>query len=107
MAKLSKKDILDCDIIGSAFLRINIGTMDNLIQEAGFIRTMRGIIASALEETAYRYKMIDKEQLLKVAEKYEKFLYGYHLKMVADGRMIITVRWSRLSSKAKKLCSLK
>ena len=33
-------------------------------------------------------KMIDKEQLLKAAEKYGKSPYGHHLRMVAEGRML-------------------
>ena len=48
---------------------------------------MQGIIVASPEETAYRYKMIDEEQLLKAAEKYGKSPYGRHLRMVADGRM--------------------
>lgn len=48
---------------------------------------MQGIIVASHEEIANRYRMIDKEQLLKVAEKYGKSPYGHYLKMVVDGRM--------------------
>ena len=85
-----EKDILDCDIMGRGFSWLDTGTMDSLMQAAGFIQTiqnMQGIIVASPEEIAYRYKMIDKEQLLKAAEKYGKSPYGHHLRMVADGRM--------------------
>lgn len=85
-----EKDILDCDIMGRGFSWLDTGTMDSLMQAAGFIQTiqnMQGIIVASPEEIAYRYKMIDKEQLLKAAEKYGKSPYGHHLRMVAEGRM--------------------
>ena len=85
-----EKDILDCDIMGRGFSWLDTGTMDSLMQAAGFIQTiqnMQGIIVASPEEIAYRYKMIDKEQLLSAAEKYGKSPYGHHLRMVADGRM--------------------
>lgn len=85
-----EKGLLDCDIMGRGFSWLDTGTMDSLIQASGFIQTiqnMQGIIVASPEEIAYRYKMIDREQLLKAAEKYGKSPYGHHLKMVADGRM--------------------
>ena len=85
-----EKDLLDCDIMGRGFSWLDTGTMDSLMQAAGFIQTiqnMQGIIVASPEEIAYRYKMIDKEQLLNAAEKYGKSPYGHHLRMVAEGRM--------------------
>ena len=85
-----EKDILDCDIMGRGFSWLDTGTMDSLMQAAGFIQTiqnMQGIIVASPEEIAYRYKMIDKEQLLNATEKYGKSPYGHHLRMVAEGRM--------------------
>lgn len=85
-----EKDLLDCDIMGRGFSWLDTGTMDSLMQAAGFIQTiqnMQGIIVASPEEIAYRYRMIDKEQLLSAAEKYGKSPYGHHLRMVAEGRM--------------------
>lgn len=85
-----EKELLDCDIMGRGFSWLDTGTMDSLMQASGFIQTiqnMQGIIVSAPEEIAYRYGMINKEQLLKAAEKYGKSPYGKHLKIVADGKM--------------------
>ena len=85
-----EKDLLDCDIMGRGFSWLDTGTMDSLMQAAGFIQTiqnMQGIIVASPEEIGYRYGMIDKEQLLISAEKYGKSPYGHHLRMVADGKM--------------------
>ncbi len=85
-----EKELLDCDIMGRGFSWLDTGTMDSLMQAAGFIQTiqnMQGIIVASPEEIAYRYRMISKEQLLESAEKYGKSPYGQHLKRVADGKM--------------------
>lgn len=83
--------LLDCEIMGRGFSWLDTGTMDSLIQAAGFIQTiqnMQGIIIASPEEIAYRYKMISREQLLNAAEKYGKSPYGQHLHKVADGSLI-------------------
>lgn len=72
------------------FSWLDTETIDSLMQAAEFIQSiqnMQGIIVSAPEEIAYRYRMIDKEQLMDATEKYGKSPYGKHLKAVADGKM--------------------
>lgn len=86
-----EKGLLDCEIMGRGFSWLDTGTMDSLMQAASFIQTiqnMQGIIIASPEEIAYRYRMINKEQLLDVAEKYGKSPYGQHLHKVADGSLI-------------------
>lgn len=81
---------LDCDLMGREFTWLDTGTIDSLMQAAGFIQTiqnLQGIVVSSPEEIAYRYQMIDREQLLAAAEKYGKSPYGKHLRAVADGKM--------------------
>ena len=85
-----KMGLLDCDIMGRGFSWMDAGTTDSLMQAGLFIQmiqNMQGIIVSAPEEIAYRYRMISKEDLLKAAEKYGKSTYGKHLKTVAEGRI--------------------
>ena len=85
-----EQNLLDCDVMGRGFSWLDTGTMDSMMQAANFIQTiqnMQGIIVASPEEIAYRYGMIDKEQLLISAEKYGKSPYGHHLRMVADGKM--------------------
>ena len=81
---------LRCDVMGRGFSWLDTGTMDSLIQASGFIQmiqNMQGVVVSAPEEVAYRYHMIDREQLLEAANKYGKSNYGKHLKAVAEGKM--------------------
>ena len=85
-----EKGILDCDVMGRGFSWLDTGTMDSLMQASTFIQTiqnMQGIIVSAPEEIAYRYRMITKEQLIEAAKSYGKSTYGKHLMAVAEGRM--------------------
>ena len=85
-----KKKKLRCDVMGRGFSWLDTGTMDSLIQASGFIQmiqNMQGVVVSAPEEVAYRYHMIDREQLLEAANKYGKSNYGKHLKAVAEGKM--------------------
>ena len=51
------------------------------------IEKRQGIKISAPEEIAFRYGWIDKEGLLKSAEKYGKSPYGQHLKAVSEGKV--------------------
>lgn len=84
------RGLLDCDVFGRGYSWLDTGTMDSLMQASTFIQTiqnMQGIIVAAPEEVAYRYRMITKEQLVEMAEKYGKSTYGKHLLAVADGRM--------------------
>lgn len=85
-----EQGILDCDVMGRGFSWLDTGTMDSLMQAAGFIQTiqnLQGIVVSSPEEIAYQYRMIDKEQLLATVEKYGKSPYGRHLRAVVDGKM--------------------
>jgi len=81
--------LLDCDIMGRGFSWLDTGTMDSLIQAGNFIQmlqNMQGILVNAPEEIAYRYKMITKEELVKVAKSYGKSKYGKYLLDVAEGK---------------------
>lgn len=81
---------LDCDIMGRGFSWLDTGTMDSLLKAANFIemiQNMQGIIVSAPEEIAYRYRLISKTKLLEAAKAYGKSNYGKHLISVAEGRI--------------------
>lgn len=82
---------LICDVMGRGFAWLDTGTMDSLMQAAAFIQmlqNMQGVVVSAPEEIAYRYHMIDRDQLLAAADKYGKSNYGKHLRAVADGKLL-------------------
>lgn len=81
---------LDVQLLGRGFAWLDTGTMENLLEAAEFVHmveTRQGVKISAPEEIAYRYGWIDKEELLKSAEKYGKSPYGQHLKAVAEGKV--------------------
>ena len=78
-------------ILGRGFAWLDTGTMDSLVETADFVQMIekrQGVKISAPEEIAYRNEWIDKETLMKSAERYGKSPYGQHLKNVADGKFI-------------------
>lgn len=81
---------LDVELMGRGFAWLDTGTFDSLIEAGDFVRmlqTRQGIVLSALEEIAYRMKWIDKETLIKSADRYGKSPYGQHLRAVAEGKV--------------------
>ena len=89
------QDKLEVEILGRGFAWLDTGTMESLLDAANFIRMIeqrQGVKISAPEEIAYRYCWISKELLLKSAEKYGKSPYGKHLKSVANGKFISSVK---------------
>ena len=84
------EDLLDVQLLGRGFAWLDTGTMDSLAEATDFVRMIQnrqGIQISAPEEIAYKNGWINKEELLKSAEKYGKSPYGQHLKNVADGKL--------------------
>lgn len=90
-----RKGLLNVELLGRGFAWLDTGTMDSLIEAADFVRMVekrQGVKISAPEEIAFRYGWIDTEKLLESAERYGNSPYGQHLKTVAEGRLISTVR---------------
>ena len=86
---------LNVQLLGRGFAWLDTGTMESLIDAANFIHMVekrQGVKISAPEEIAYRYDWIDREKLLESAELYGKSPYGEHLKTVAEGKYISSVR---------------
>jgi glucose-1-phosphate thymidylyltransferase, short form len=82
---------LNVELLGRGYAWLDTGTMDSLIEAGDFVQTIekrQGIKISAPEEIAYNFGWIDKETLLKSAERYGKSTYGQHLKRVAEGSII-------------------
>ena len=83
-------ELLDVQLLGRGYAWLDTGTMDSLAEATQFvqmIQSRQSIVISAPEEIAYKNGWIDKEQLLKSADKYGKSPYGAHLKAVADGKI--------------------
>ncbi len=85
------KDQLDVQLLGRGFAWLDTGTMESLAEASDFVRTVQnrqGIEISAVEEIAYINGWINKEELVRIAQKYGKSPYGAHLKNVADGKIV-------------------
>lgn len=81
---------LDVQLLGRGFAWLDTGTMDSLLEAAGFVQMIekrQGIKISAPEEIAFRYEWIDKAKLLESAARYGKSPYGKHLQAVAEGKI--------------------
>lgn len=91
---LNKGD-LEVGLLGRGFAWLDTGTMDSLVDAADYVRMIekrQGVKISAPEEIAYRYGWITKEKLLESAERYGKSPYGQHLKSVAEGKVVSSVK---------------
>lgn len=83
-------ETLNVQLLGRGYAWLDTGTMDSLVEAADFVQMIekrQGIKISAPEEIAYINKWIDKETILKSAERYGKSPYGEHLKRVAKGNI--------------------
>ena len=83
-----KKKKLDVQLLTSGYAWLDTGTMDSLMEASNYVQIVskrQNLVISAPEEIAYKYKWINKKQLLKSAEKYGKSQYGQHLREVAEG----------------------
>ncbi len=81
---------LNVQLLGRGYAWLDTGTMDSLVEASNFVRTIETRQSSqiaALEEIAYNMGWIDKEKLLKAADRYGKSPYGQHLKQVAEGKI--------------------
>lgn len=88
-------EVLDVELLGRGYAWLDTGTMDSLVEAAGFVQMTekrQGIKISAPEEIAFIKRWISKEKLIESAERYGKSPYGQHLKNVADGKLVYSER---------------
>ena len=84
------KNALNVQLLSRGFAWLDTGTMESLLLASDFIHMIeeqQGVMVSAPEEIAFRYKWIDAEQLMSSAELYGKSPYGELLKSVAAGKL--------------------
>ena len=82
---------LNVQLLGRGFTWMDAGTMDSLMEASAFVQMMeqhQGMLVSAPEEIAYRYKWITREALMASADHFGKSPYGQYLRNVAKGKMI-------------------
>lgn len=77
---------LDVTLLGRGFAWLDTGTISSLINANDFVKIIeerQNTKIAALEEIAYRNGWIKRDDLIKIAEKYEKSQYGQYLMRVA------------------------
>jgi len=82
---------LKAQVLGRGFAWLDTGTVDSLIEAAEFVQMIekrQGIKISAPEEIAYKNGWIDKNNILRSAECYDRSPYGEHLKRVIQGKIL-------------------
>jgi glucose-1-phosphate thymidylyltransferase len=74
--------------LGRGFAWLDTGTHDALFQAAGFVQAVesrQGLKIACPEEVAFHMRLIDEEQLLRLAEPLKKSGYGEYLLRIAKG----------------------
>ena len=82
-----EEERLSLKMMGRGMAWLDTGTHDSLLEASNFIATIenrQGLKVACLEEIAYRYGYIDKNQLLKLAEPLKKNHYGEYLFKIAN-----------------------
>ena len=93
--KYLKDNLLDVQLLGRGFAWMDTGTMESLLDAADFVRMIesrQGIIISAPEEVGYRNGWISREELVMASKRYGKSLYGQHLRIVSEGKIVSRVK---------------
>ena len=81
-AYLNRGD-LNVEVLGRGFAWLDTGTHDSLLEAGMFVQTIekrQGYKIACLEEIAYHYGWIDKQQVLEIAKPLSKNGYGEYLK---------------------------
>jgi len=82
-----EEERLNLKMMGRGMAWLDTGTHDSLLEASNFIATIenrQGLKVACLEEIAFRYGYIDKDQLLKLAEPLRKSHYGEYLVKIAN-----------------------
>ena len=78
---------LKVELFGRGMAWLDTGTHRAILDAANFIeavQTRQGLYVACLEEIAYRNGFINKEQLLKQADRFQKTEYGQYLYQIAE-----------------------
>ena len=84
-----EKGLLNVITLGRGYAWLDTGTVDSMNEATEFVKVIerrQGIKIAALEEIAFRYNWITKDQLIDSAMAYGKSPYGKHLQNVAEGK---------------------
>lgn len=82
---------LKVQLMGRGMAWLDTGTHDSLLEASNFIATIenrQGLKVACIEEIAFRYGYINREQLLALAEPLKKNHYGVYLIKIANEKKI-------------------
>lgn len=82
-----KKGNLSVELLGRGFAWLDTGTHSSLLQAAQYVQTIeenQGIKIACLEEVAYHMGFLNKEDLLKITEKYKSNEYYQYIARIAN-----------------------
>lgn len=85
-------------LLGQGFTWLDTGTHESLVDATNFVKTVethQNRKIACLEEIAYNNGWIDKEELQKACELYQKNQYGRYLKDVLMESISIRIRSRR------------
>lgn len=86
-----KRNELEVETLNRGYAWLDTGTISSLFEASEFVRAVEqrtGIHISVPEEIAFLNGWIDREALMKSAEKYGKSPYGQYLQKVLSGRFM-------------------
>lgn len=82
-----KQGLLNVQIMGRGFAWLDTGTHESMLEASQYIATIesrQGLKVACLEEIAYRFGYISKEDLIKLAQPLKKNGYGRYLLQLAQ-----------------------
>jgi len=81
-----KKGKLKVKLLGRGFAWLDTGTHDGLLEASNFVGTIQkrqGLYIACIEEIAYHMGYIQKNELIKLSQRYSNTEYGSYLKRIA------------------------
>jgi glucose-1-phosphate thymidylyltransferase len=92
---------LTVEKLGRGVAWLDSGTYDSLLSASQFVQTIevrQGLKVACVEEIAFRKGYIDEQQLLRLAERYQKSSYAAYLRQIAADFRVVDVRRDAHSS---------
>jgi len=86
-----KRGKLSVQLLGRGYAWLDTGTHESLLESGEFIATLekrQSLKVGCIEEISYRLGYIDKAQLTKLAEAYQKSGYGEYLQRLVEGEAL-------------------